>query len=388
MNFGFFQVFLYCLALQIIVSSCNEAIDSDQSYNVNQINYTVTKEIRLPLDTFSQPTNSYFQLVKSQDTIKYIFLNTFTKSIYIYDFLRQSLIQKIQLIDVKKNRTEEDFAAFYFLNNDSIFLFPKHGNYFYLCDKKGIIYSSKLRFVDNDDLDKVEGHYITSSTPIIEINRKLFINNPMGWVSRQGDKEKFLLIKYNINDCTSEFFLQHPPSIYNKNYDNSTFKDLKFTRKADGEPTILYSFGFDPYVYEYNESNGNIASFFCGPTGFRPTPALRKNMSSDDQWLIFQTSFSFSNIIYDPYRKLLIRVILPPYNLDDIRSGEINPEAPKKPHLYLFDEKYQLLGEVQLDKNKNYYFINLMVTEDGFWIQKLEDNEDFLCYELITFKRP
>lgn len=378
------NIFL-ALQLTLITLVSQQCIqdESPKDYPVNKINFSITKEIHLPLDSFTQPLLNYYQILP-EDTLKFIILNKFNKSIYIYDFKGSKLLKKTPLIFESGEPLNLD--AFYYLNKDSILLFPEYGDFYLICNEDGLVSPEKRGFVDEDDKDKIESHWITSSNPIIEIDNKIYINNVFGWIAKEDDLDKFLLIEHNMDSGESKFFIKHPPSIYDKNFDNSTFRHMYFTLKESTQ-TILYSFAFDPYIYEYS-GNMNIDSVFCSPEDYKLPGGLKKGTSSEEAWLHFQTNFSFSNLEFDPFRNVLLRMALQPYNIDDIKAGIINPENPKKPKIYVFDadKNYRLLGEIMLDEESNYYFINMFATEEGLWIQKIVDNEDIMCFELITYE--
>ena len=163
------------------------------------------------------------------DNLEYLFYNKFNKSIYFYDFRKEKLKRQIYLTYEKGKFPS--INAFYYLNQDSILLFPEYGDFYYVCDRNGKISSEKLSFVDQDDKDKIESHWITSSNPIVRLENNIYINNVFGWIAKEGEPDKFLLIEHDIYNRSSNFILQHPPSIYDKNFDSSTFRHLVFTSR-------------------------------------------------------------------------------------------------------------------------------------------------------------
>lgn len=375
--------FFFKLLIIFLAIGCQKEEIVFNDYPSPTIPFTTPKEVKLPLDSFSSPLISYYQIVKN-DTLKFIFYNKFNHSLYAYDFFGENLIDKTKL---QYDRGKlPDISAFYYINSDSILLFPEYGDYYYLCNEEGAIYSDKVSFIDEDDRDKIESHWISSSAPIVKIGSNIYINNVFGWIAKEEDDDKFLLIKHNLVTGSSEFLVKHPPSIYGKNFGNTTFRHLNFTLNQTHQ-LIIYSFNFDPFIYELSRDSSIAVSKYCAPENYEIPDKLKKNISGEEAWLLFQANYSFSKMIHDPYRKMLIRTALSPYRLDELKSGEINPENPKKPKLLLFkiDEDYKLLGEIQLSSEKEYYFINSFATQEGIWIQKLTDDENFLCFELINF---
>jgi hypothetical protein len=114
---------------------------------------------------------------------------------------------------------------------------------------------------------------------------------------------------------------------------------------------------------------------------------LPKNIPGEKAWLAFQSNYSFSKMVYDSSRNLLIRTFLNPHNVDDMKSGVVNSEDPKKPGLLIFDAKnnYSLLGYYELDKSKDYYFINSFSTREGLWVQEISNNENIMKFQLFKF---
>lgn len=160
--------------------------------------------------------------------------------------------------------------------------------------------------------------------------------------------------------------------------------DLDFTPRQDHE-SILYSFNFDPNVYEYKPGISETSSYDCSFPGFEPIQKLKKGVGSEEAWMKFQTTLTFSRMLFDPFRKILARVVLEPHSLDGVKSGEIDLESPKRPKILLFDDSYRLMAELKLDKSKSYDFTNMFVAEDGIWVQKINENEDAMCFELIAY---
>ncbi|MBP9076829.1 MAG: hypothetical protein KBG02_08220 [Haliscomenobacter sp.] len=155
-----------------------------------------------------------------------------------------------------------------------------------------------------------------------QIGSKIYINNNFGWVAKKGDPDKFLLIEYDLATKRSEFFIQHPASIEGKNFDNSTFRHMKFTCQ-ERDQTILFSFNFDPYIYEFSGNKNDTPSYYCAPKDYELPEALKPGISSDAIWIHFQTHFSFSDIRFDPFRNTILRTALVPYLLEDIKSGSV-----------------------------------------------------------------
>lgn len=378
-----FTLYLQIILIFCIFSQCRSD-NSLKNYPVNKIKFSIEKTVNLPLDSLSQPFLSYIQVIE-EDTLKLIFYNKFNQSLYVYDFRNEKPIEKLPVSFPMGELPV--ITAFYYINRDSILLFPEYKDFYYVCNEKGEINASRIKFVDEDDQDKIVNHWVTSSNPIIKLDNDIYINNGFGWVAKEGDHDKFLVIKHNILTKSSEFFIQHPSSIYDKNFDNSTFRHLVFTLNENHQ-SLLFSFNFDQNVYEYDPQKNKIVSYYCSPQNYVLPDALKKGMSSEDIWIHFQTNFSFSRLEFDPFRNVLLRMALQPYNIDDIKAGIINPENPKKPKIYVFDadKNYRLLGEIMLDEESNYYFINMFATEEGLWIQKIVDNEDIMCFELITYE--
>ncbi|HMO39982.1 MAG TPA: hypothetical protein PKC76_11415 [Saprospiraceae bacterium] len=371
---------VFLIAHLLSHSSCSLDKYQSNTYNFNLLEFSVAKEIHLPLDTATPPLIGYFQVLhRETDSLKYLIYNRFNKTLYFYDFKNEKLDKKVALA-YKKGKIP-DINAFYYLNKDSILLFPEYGDFYFICDETGMI-NSKSSFVDEDDAQRIESHWITASNPLIKMNNYIYINNVFGWIAKEGEEDKFLLIEHNLKDGSSRFMIQHPSSVYDKNFDNSTFRHLGFTWKR-AEPILIYSFNFDPYIYEYNSNQNSITKHYCAPEGYRLPPKVR---SGEDLWIHFQTNHSFSKMEYDDFRKVLIRVALLPYDMDDIKAGITNPEDPKKPMIYLFDAQYNLMGGFVLDKSKQYYFTNIFTTQDGIWIQKITDNENLMSFELIQYK--
>lgn len=376
-----FTLVIFITLIGCIFFQCKEnTIPID--YEEKELDFTNTKQILLPLDSLTQPLIPYFQILEG-DTVKYLFYNKFNKKVYVYDFFRENLVKKIPLNFDFGN--ESDINAFHYINQDSILFFPEYGDYYYVGNEDGSKKLQKKYFVDEDDKDMIESHWIKSSAPLININDKIYINNVFGWMATESETDKFLLIEHDVKTGNSEFILKHPKSSNNRNYENSTFRHLTYTQKGDAS-TILYSFNFDPYVYEYKGDKNNIQPFYCAPKDYQLPRKLKKNIDGNEAWLEFQTQFTFSRLVYDPYRKRLLRLALLPYSKDAIKAGEINPEIPKKPKFYVFDENYNLLGQFTLDKSKDYYFVNIFVTKEGVWIQRMLEDENYMGFDLIQYK--
>lgn len=162
-----------------------------REYSSRLLDYTVSEAIHLPLDSSTPPSIGYFQILRG-DTLKYVFYNGFNRSLYIYDFRSEKLIRKLTL--EYAGGELPNINAFYYINPDSILYFPQYGDYYLIGNETGNIYSGKVNFVDEDDKNKIESHWITSSNPVIKIENTIYINNVFGWIAQEGDLEKFLLM--------------------------------------------------------------------------------------------------------------------------------------------------------------------------------------------------
>ncbi|MCB0629950.1 MAG: hypothetical protein KDD15_09465 [Lewinella sp.] len=371
------------LLIFLLLQNCREVSHLANDYPATQIEYSNPKVINLPLDSFSPPMVPYGQVLRG-DTLKYMFYNHFNTSLYTYDFRNSVLIKKI-VLDYEKGEKLPEINAFYYINSDSILLFPQYGDFFFICNDNGKIYGDRISFVDDDDQDKVESHWISSSFPVVKIGSKIYIKNAFGNIAYDTDPKRFLLIEYDLKTGASSFFIKHPPSVYDKNFDNTTFRHMVLAQK-EPDKSLLYSFYFDPYIYVFDGDKSGVKSYRCAPENFEIPPALKADITSDDAWIRFQTTFSFSTLTYDPFKNTIIRVGLIPHTYDDIQAGSVDPEMPKKPKIYLFDKHYNLLGEISLNHESFYYFPSLFATEEGLWIQKVLDDENVMCFELIEYE--
>lgn len=376
----FLLVFLLILLVCSLTFCVNEAgLSSKQKYDIPTFDLTYGGTKALPLDSITPPLIGYFQIL-NEDNLLYCFYNPYNQSIYQYDFRKEKLHQIIPI----QNPLGEmpDISTFYIINPDSILLLPKYGSNFFLCDSTGIIYNKKS-FVDPNDVDKIESHWVSSSAPLIKIGSNIYINNVFGWIATPEEKDKFLLIKYNLTSDSSTFLLKHPKEFRKRNFENTTFRHLNFVKKTRNDESIIYSFNSEPFIYDLTTQR----KYYSAPDDFKIPPKLPKNISGEKAWLAFQSNYSFSKMIYDSTRNLLIRTLLHPHSPDDMKSGAVNSEAPKRPGLLIFDSKnnYSLLGYFELDKSKDYYFINSFSTKEGLWVQQISSNENIMKFQLLKF---
>jgi hypothetical protein len=380
MHRSFLLILTLALSVNLLTSCINEpGLPSKQKYDIPAFSLSHGGTIALPLDSITPPLMSYFQIL-NEDNLLYCFYNPYNQSIYQYDFRKEKLYKIISI----QNPLGEvpDISTFYVINSDSILLFPKYGSNFFLCDSTGVIYNKKS-FVDADDKDKIESHWVSSSAPLIKIGSDIYINNVFGWIATPEEKDKFLLIKYNLTHDSSTFLIKHPSEFHKMNFANTTFRHMNFVKKTGADESIIYSFNSEPFIYDLNTQK----KYYSAPDEFKVPLKLPKNIPGEKAWLAFQSNYSFSKMVYDSSRNLLIRTFLNPHNVDDMKSGVVNSEDPKKPGLLIFDAKnnYSLLGYYELDKSKDYYFINSFSTREGLWVQEISNNENIMKFQLFKF---
>lgn len=370
------------MTIILLSASCKNKIETIYSYDdIPIVKHSILDSIALPLDDESNPYLNNYQLIRG-DTLKLIFLNDLNKSIYIYDFYNESLVKKITL---KSNvGSIPDLMSFYYINHDSIILLPLYGDYLLLCNSEGQINSSKIQFVDEDDNNNIESHRVSSSNPLTFSKGKIYINNSFGWIATEKEEDKYLIIEYDFKNETSLFFLKHPEIAEKLNYENSAYRHLSFHSEDDSK--IVFSFNFSSSLYELNLDNKKIIKLTSDELDLSNPIGLKPQMSSDDQWMHFQTNYTFSTITEDIINNNIIRVLLKPYNIDEINEGIVNVEKPKKADLLIYDNNYNLQGRISLRPDKFYYFINIFSDKKGIWIQRINDNEDEIFFEHIAYE--
>lgn len=331
------------------------------------------------LDSLTPNILNYFQIVETgPDTTSLVFYNNYSHHVYVYDLYRQNLSTKILIKNQKLNLV--NFLGFHYISPDSIFFLPEYGENIYLATDHGHV-DYWFPMLDTLNRNKLLDHRAFQDAPFIINGSNLLINNPYGILPYEGDTSNFLLLNFDLEAQKTNFSLQFSAHLKDKNYDNTPYRLLKYCHYKDD--LIFYSFGFDPNLYVYDFVKKIHIDTITPKLNHFYIPKFNESMGSDEKWLIFQSSYSFSSIIYNKYNSTISRIILRPYDLRDLKSGKQDSEVPKKASLFTFDLAGTLQSKTDLDNL--FVFRNTIVRPEGIYFQKINEDENLVVFQLVEF---
>jgi hypothetical protein len=274
-----------------------------------------------------------------------------SKSINIYNFLSENLVNRIPL---RKwvNSSKLDKASVYIKNFDSIFVTTNKA--LYLLDSTGAV---KKRIDFPNDPDKLG--YFSNTTPavingnLLYIGIKPFIDEK----SLKAHKEWRVLYGIDIQHGSKKRYYSLP-DIYQKNLYGYAFLEYSYCFNARGH--FVFSFAADTNIYETDLNDYHIA--YYGKSRFQNAsilPVTKEDLRREDSFKFYSLRDSYGPIFFDPYKKRYLREAKQ-------KKGEaeyLANTSGKKRSIIIFNEDFKIIGESEI--NGDFSLSSVFFTPDG-----------------------
>lgn len=372
---------IYVIFCFLFLLSCNR---NDSHYTKNLI---VSKTIFLPAEKYVLESTSCLDY---NNNILYYLTNNFStrnNEILVYDLKKEKLIKKV-VFDIN-NGFKNSIHGFSLVNKDSMIVSNILSDTLYSITLDGKI----LKKYHYNYLDKKSGQTIfklfsRNEKPIIGHNSKLFFS-PSLFVNKQKDLEKMsLAFFYN---CKSRR-VENLNFKYPKNYLNSKYFSTNLSYCANGSK-IVFSPSNSHSIWVYNIENKTYKEFKVESDYYRHFCVnSEKDIKMNDAMYNTVSNSSYTDIVYDKYRKLYYRFFYPGLEIKkDDDSLAIKTNHFEKMSILIIDENFNKIGETFFENKFRFY--SSFVSEEGLYIcsnlpneKNKNKNKKTLKYTLLKIK--
>lgn len=376
---------LYILFLILIISSCSNNIAEIKNEARGELSPKMKLELtmhkKIAIDSNTAPKPLYLQMFLDTKKVRNLtFLNTYTNSIYFYDYSNLSFIKKISFERKGPNGVLRP-SGYYIRNLDSIYIYNDNMLELILVNEKSEI-QKKISLTNNMNLKEMAWIFSCpqyapkSVSPFIEINNEILLSGQLMESIPENIINSFQhTLKLNLDTNTSEYKFNYPISLYGNNYNwyDSSFTEVFSVLHPDGDKIICsYPVSHNLYIYDIN-SEKSVKVY--GGSNFAGTIksldfASRKKIPREKLALHFNKQDLYGGILFDKWRNVYYRFLR-----KSIKNVKINtPIKKKKIAVIIMDKDFNYLGETVLGAWREWNWENSFVTKEGLNIEYLDHN--------------
>lgn len=304
------------------------------------------EEVVLALDEFSSFEFYNTRLVSIDNREFLANLNYINYSLDFYDLDNGTLFKRIT---IERGGPEgvSDLQGFWFLNQDSIFIFPRfklHGSIIVNLDGDFVSKLNPPRITDIPG-GSLLNHLSTSSTPTFVFDQKIhFMRYPIEdiFIGASGFNNFGIL---DLNKNIFEFYEFELPRLYSERKYFNEF--CTFSGDFIDESTFLLSWTLLDSVNVYTIDSSGISkkqSFYGSVPDFQLPPSIASSITPEQEEKITFDSFSFGPIKFDPYRNQIHRILYLPVVFEGNVHRRENPYLLCDFLLLTYDINFNHLG--------------------------------------------
>lgn len=373
----------FLLLVVFLLASCNKKIIQVKNEGYVATDSTLlcrqesTIKIYIGNRLIPNPLSSQIVEVKNDSaTTYYVILDENT--LYWFDVTTGNLL-KSQMI--KGCGTLNNYSGF-LCRNDTTFVYNYKQKVVYMLDSEFDIKKS-WKITNSDMLEGSLDPEALTDSPILYSHGRIMLSG-----TKLGQQKDDTVDKHPISCCINisddEFVCggNYPEQYMNGDFGGVYFNTIYHT--LGDSDNLLYSFPTDHYVYSYSLDFSGTQKKYMGS---RYTSAINSSdynslelfKDKDLRIKYFVSQHSYSNILYDRYRKVYYRIAQHP--LVGWESGSF-----RKPFsIIVMDVEGNLISETPIqDDYKDLNLHNMHVTKEGLLIQKRTLNENIIEFVLYT----
>ncbi|MCK9414685.1 MAG: DUF4221 domain-containing protein, partial [Prolixibacteraceae bacterium] len=376
---------IFAPILPLILVACATHTVGIRNEKVGQLKTAFQLEVtgikRLILDSITAPKPQYTQVYADSTGSRYFtFLNTYTNSIYFFNYNTLEFIKKIAF---NKKGTDgiQSIKGYHIKNMDSIYVYNMPVTEIVLANSNGKIQNKiSLRGGGNPKAWTMyyPQYYPETVNPFIEIPGKLLLTGQYFFSIPDSMIGKFkITASIDLKTNKVDFRHSYPGELYGSgyNWEGGFFTEGFPELHPDGDKLIfsfpvshdLFIAGLNANAYRkvYADSNfaGTIYSIDRDNPHKTPGEMILVHYARQDL---------YAAIKYDKYRKVYYRFLLKGIPNATIRTQkEVKPIA-----IIVMDENFNYLGETVIGTGKEWYWQNSFVTSEGLNIEYIEKDFD------------
>lgn len=373
-----------CLGLGLLYS-CSSG--NKKQFLVPDINIEEADDIVFALDDSTVQNMEYLQLFQRNDSDILAFTNEYDNAIVFYDYKTRKYIGRTEFAKEGNNGIGTIFS-FYYLNQDSIYLYNFTTYSLFLANARGeVVMKKDLHTIPNlskDSLFFAPQLFPRTNSPLRKIGDELliagfFMNEQAG----ESSVNRPVMAYYNLSRNTLRFSDSYPSMYHKGNWGGDfTYRNPFYTLSPKNE--IVLGFAADHNIRVHGKDEMEYHEYYAGVGGdFEITPIAKDiAMNTIAREIVnrhYTRTLSYQAIVYDKYRKVYYRLALLPDSDIDIKVGPI-----RKPiEIVVLNEHFELIGKSTI-KRERYWINQCFVSPDGFHIQIEADNDDELRFKTFV----
>lgn len=336
------------------------------------------KEVRISIRTkFISTGNSlahfyFFNQVRNDSLFLF---NSFNHSLDIVNLKSDSLSSRIKL-EFNGPNAVTDIRAFYFHNQDSIFLAEENFSVA-LVNSKGELKNRYTDFLAGFPSD--EKNEVYSNSPSLEFASQLLYHPStkeilLYFMPFNQPEKKRIFASYSLETGKSKSLPIHLPEQYlDKKLDLSK---LFLTSGTVDKSGFTYLFSGSPFIFRYDFQTQKVTSYEVNPPWekAKADDIPFGSMSASQKQAFMRENPFYYKIYFDPYRNLYYRLSSPPRpNTTEENFHYVNYN---RICLTVLDKDLQVLDHLFLPKENVYNVGFSFVTSEGLWISYNGANQD------------
>lgn len=347
---------------------------------LNVERYT-TKMIHVGKNVTNIPICS--QVVCKNEKDKYMLLDE--NKIYIYDMECGELEDSVSLA---KCGNLNLFSGFNYINSDTIIVFNYKERLLFCLNDKGEVFNTKKVPTNNDKLDWVSSVNALNSSRIGFCYPFLSLSGGiLGVISESGIRD------IPVSECVDMHENKWMPTLkYPQEYSDNNLGSVYLNRiytTTDSKNHFYFGFPIESIVYCFNIDFTSCDTFSIQSRYDRGISVCTKNqrkLEDNDSYEImyFVSQLSYSDILYDPYRKLIIRAVNHP-----LKDWKRNQKFVQPRSFIIAEEEGTILSESRIINDyADLDFGNMHICSDGLIIAQNYKDEDYILFRCYTIKNP
>ncbi len=372
--------YLVFFLLLYSIFSCKEATYLKSNVYAQDSVSLKTTSIRIEIDSSLLPSYDVFYVYSDPKKEYFYGYNRYYHTLDIFDLDELKFDFHIQLERQGPNGIG-DVEGFFILSKDSIFIFSRH--FLAVMNHEGY-------FLTKIQLTKIGDYKQFGELGVNPHFKAEYIQKMGKFLLYSFYPEKMRLSGPIITslDFNSRKLYQLP--IYNSVYHDDVEGELGFITYLNkfyvNDELLVYNFQYESNVYTYNLLTGEKKSY-GGKSRFSPGLVTPVNKKNPDHWERHAVENPhYFHILFDPLKKMYYRFHWGMVNYSD--NGRFNSFIDKPLYLMIFNEKFEIIGEIKLPDYK-YKLHSWTITNNGILISKAHPmskdlNENFLEFDLLN----
>lgn len=223
-----------------------------------------------------------------------------------------------------------------------------------------------------------------TDSPILYSQGRIILSGTKLGSLKKDENEHPVSCNINISNNDIMYGVNYPDQYLKGDFGGVYFNTIYHVLGDDNK--CLYSFPADHYIYSYSTDFSTHRKFYMG-SRYIPTinssdyNSLELIKDKDLRIKYFISQHSYSNLLYDQYRKVYYRIAQHPL------TGWEGGAFPKPFSIIVMDINGNLISETPIQKDYNKLNLhNMHVTKDGLLIQMNTQDEnviEFAVYKLL-----